>query len=115
MQWIEQRRWPEGVAALLPAEPEEVAGVRVWLALCELTRERPELTEIFEHARGREHALLVDAGLGLDELDADLVLAAVEGLRVRLCEPGATVTVDGARTALARLLEHLGRTRAKSA
>lgn len=38
--WVEYQRWRHGVHALLPAEPDEIAGVRVWLALTELARSR---------------------------------------------------------------------------
>jgi hypothetical protein len=115
LDWIEQRCWSEGAAAFLPTRAEEVAGVRVWLALCELARERPELNEVFERARRRERDALFHAELGLEDPDLDLVLATIEGLRVSLCEPAASVSVGDARATLVRLLGHLGAAPASAA
>jgi len=106
LDWIEPRRWREGALALLPARAEEVAGVRVWLGLCELARERPDLAEFIERVRRRERALLDD--LDLDDRQVDLVLATVEGLRVRVCETGGALSVEDARSTLGRLIEVLG-------
>jgi len=110
LDWIEYRRWVEGAASLLPSDVEEMAGVRVWLALCELARERPDLTEVFARVRQRERAVLVDLGLGLDDRELDVVLATAEGLRVKICEPSSPLALEDARSALARLLELLGAT-----
>jgi hypothetical protein len=108
LEWIEFRRWSEGASSLLPSEVEEIAGVRVWLALCEVARERPDLTEFFERARRRERAVLVDLDLGLDDHGLDLILSTVEGLRVRLCEPSGPLALEDARSSLTRLLDLLG-------
>jgi hypothetical protein len=115
LDWIEYRRWDVGAACLLPNEDDQVAGVRVWLALSELARQHPDLTEIFTRARERERAVLRDLDLGVADRELDLVLATVEGLRVRLCEPEGALTVHEARSLLIRLLELLGPESARAA
>jgi hypothetical protein len=115
LDWIEQRYWSEGCSALLALEEENVVGPRVWLALCEWRRGRPELAEIFESARERERAVLRDLDLGLDDHELDLVLTTAEGLRARLCDPSRPLTPEQARSTLARLLQVLGTKTARAA
>ena len=110
VDWIEYRRWSESALALLPAEPEDVAGVRVWLALSELARHRTDLSEILDAARDRERDVLTElSDLHLDQHAADLVLATADGLRAALCGLGAALSVTEARSTFADLLELLGR------
>jgi hypothetical protein len=115
LDWIEQASWLEGCTSLLAVEEENVAGVRIWLALCELGRKRPELTEIFERARDRERAVLINLGLGLGDQEVVLMLATIEGLRVRLCDPSRPLTPEQARSTLDRLLQLLGAKNARAA
>ena len=105
--WVEYQRWRHGVHALLPAEPDEIAGVRVWLALTELARSRGDLAELLELARDRERAALTDIdGVALEPHQMDLVLATADGLRMGLCRvEGLTIPV--ARKTLTDLLAHL--------
>ncbi len=106
--WIEYRRWLDGVLALLPVEPEEVPGVRAWLALHELGRCRPDIAELLDVARERERAALADIdGVALDPQDTDLVLATAEGLRAGLCRSQEAVTIEEARSTLGYLLSRL--------
>ncbi len=105
---IERSMWSEGSAALLAVADENVAGIRVWLALCELGRERADLAEVLARARGRERAVLAGLDLGLDDDELELVMANVEGLRARLCDPSDALAPEDARSMLARLLELLG-------
>ena len=104
MNWIEHRRWREGALALLPAEPDEVAGVRVWLALAELARFNPRPAELLAYTRGREQVLVADLlEVEPDSADVTLVLATAQGLRAGLCESGG-ITLTAARSALEGLL-----------
>jgi len=103
VDWIEYRRWSEGALALLPAEPEDVAGVRVWLALSELARHRADVSEILDAARDRERDVLTDLS------DPDLVLATADGLRAALCGRATALSLTEAHSTLADLLELLGR------
>lgn len=108
-EWIEYRRWMEGPLALLPLEPEEIAGVRVWLALREIARSRPELAEILHGARRRERAVVTGLhGVDLCPAELDLLEATVEGLRTRLCDPVDPLALIEARSRLTRLLTLLG-------
>ncbi len=102
VDWIEFRRWSEGALALLPAEPEDVAGVRVWLALSEMARHRADVSEILDAARDRERDVLTDLS------DPDLVLATADGLRAALCGRAAALSLTEAHSTLADLLELLG-------
>jgi hypothetical protein len=91
------------------SEPEEIAGVRVWLALWELARSRPELAEIVDGARRRERAVVSGLhGVDLGPEELDLLQATVEGLRVRVCDPHAPLSLTEARSTLTRLLTLLG-------
>ena len=105
MDWIEHRRWREGALALLPAEPDEVAGVRVWLALAELARFNPRprgATRLTPE--DREQVLVADLlEAEPDSADVTLVLATAQGLRAGLCESGG-LTLTAARSALEGLL-----------
>ena len=103
--WIEERWQAEGVMALLPTGPAEVAGVRVWLALSEIARAREDCAELLSAANTRERARL-DA-LPLSERHVDLVLAATEGLRTALCRGDAPMTPAQARDVLALAVDLL--------
>jgi hypothetical protein len=112
IDWIEYRRWREGVMALLPAEPDEVAGVRVWLALAELARFSPRPAELLAYTRRREQVIVADLlEVEPDAADVTLVLATAQGLRAGLCESGGP-TLSAARSVLEGLLE--GRVRVTS-
>lgn len=115
LDWIEQRYWSEGCTALLAVEEQNITGPRVWLALREWGRDRPELTELFELARDRERAVLSGLDLGLDDQELDLVLTTVEGLRARLCDPSRPLTPERARSTLESLLQLLGAKTARAA
>jgi hypothetical protein len=105
--WIEYQRWRHGVHALLPAEPDEIAGVRVWLALTELARSRSDVADVLELSRDRERAALADIdGVTLEPDQMDLVLATADGLHLGLCRVDG-LTIPDARKVLSDLLAHL--------
>ncbi len=105
--WVEYQRWRHGVHALLPAEADEIAGVRVWLALTELARSRPDLAEVLDLSRDRERAALADIdGVALEPHEVDLVLATADGLRVGLCRVEG-LSIPAARKTLTDLMAHL--------
>lgn len=82
--------------------------MRVWLALHELARSRPEVAGFLDVARERERAAVADVeGLILDPNDLDLVLATADGLRCALCRPQSGISMLEAHSTLTNLLTHL--------
>jgi AcrR family transcriptional regulator len=123
--WSARPGWNSDLPARLPADQDEIHGVRVWQALRELARGElaagnPTLQRhvTWVHREEREmlaHELrrLLDRPV-LDE-ELDWTAALISGLQTALADPDPRLTHEGARRVLTRHLDVLRRTQADEA
>lgn len=110
-----RRRRHEGAGAFLPASEEDVVDLRVWLGLCELGRAHEVVGYRIDDARQEERGLLrwtielarADAPNGAADAGLDLLMAVLDGLNARLCDPAAPMPVARARELLTACEERL--------
>ena len=109
LQRVLRRSPAEGVLAFLPADEDDVDHARVWLAWSDLTRSEAGFADVQALFRDEQVAML-DAltGRTLDEARLDLLVAAADGLTVRVCDRAAPLTLERARAALLLQLRLLG-------
>ncbi len=117
------RRRREGIRAFLPGSEDEIVDTRVWLGLCELGRghqgvgfkvaavrqeERHLLRWIVGQAQADETRCAAPAPGAADDANddaggdegLDLLMAVLDGLNTRLCDPDEPLTLDRARALL---------------
>jgi phosphoribosyl-AMP cyclohydrolase len=119
-RWLGWAAWPDTrdpCPARLPETPVELHGLRVWLALHEVTSGRsragdPGVNATLAWARKEERELLgreLDTRLDRRATDADVdtTYALLEGLRSALAGPEPSLTIDRARSLLAAHVDGL--------
>lgn len=102
--WVRDRSRTEGVFALLPATDEDVAAVRVLLAVVEHARhDESAAAKVAEIAAG-ERAVLERCAEVTEPSDLEWVEALVNGLRAAVCAPQSPMSAERAREVLATRL-----------
>ena len=90
-----------GLDAFLPGDDETLRWTRAWLAWCELGRSETWLADTIGDLRGREREALAHVHeLPPGEPGLDLLIAALDGLRVAVCAPIDAMPLDRARDLL---------------
>jgi hypothetical protein len=98
--WIETRLREHGVLALLPTEEGDVPGLRVWLAIIELSRDNEAVARCVSEVRAVELAHLARLTMSGDD-DLTRLMALIDGLRLALCAPLDPMPVERAMHLLA--------------
>ena len=100
---ISSRRYPDGLAALLPADAEDRDWVRAWLAWSELARDEEVVGYRSADADAFERGYIARSysRLAVDDPIPDLLLAMVHGLRHAIARSEEPMSVERARELLA--------------
>ncbi len=89
----------EILATLLPADEDEVALTRVWLAIQEAGRTEPRVGAVVAAIESQEEDLLARRL----ETRSDEAMIVLRGLRAAMCAPGTPLAFDDARRMARRL------------
>lgn len=92
------------LVSLLPRQPQEVSDAAFEFALEAMGRGHEGIARSMSELRRTRRQHLADAFPGLQEAELDLVLAAIEGLRLATTLPHVALDCQAAQEALARLV-----------
>jgi AcrR family transcriptional regulator len=104
-EWVRIRSRDQGAFALLPGTDEDVAAVRIWLALAEQARNDACVAQRMSAVAGEERDLLKRCAGITDAVSLETVIALVTGLRHASCAPEQPMSAARAREVLAAHLD----------